>query len=160
MKKKVIKTNAVRMIEQKKIPYTVHEYEWDEQNLDAMHVAHDMGVSPEEIYKTIVLHGDKTGYLAACVAGDMELNLKALAKVSGNKKVELIPVKDLEKLTGYVRGGCSPIGMKKQFPTYIDEVAKEQKTIRVSGGKRGIQIELTPEDLQKMTRAIWFINNG
>ncbi len=160
MKKKVIKTNAIRMIEQKNIPYTVHEYDWDENNLDARHVARNMGILPEEIYKTIVLHGDKTGYIVACVASDMELNLKNLAKVSGNKKVELIPVKDLEKLTGYMRGGCSPIGMKKIFPTYIDEVAQLQKTIRVSGGKRGIQIEITPENLQKMTQAIWFINNG
>ena len=159
MKKKAnIKTNAIRMVERQKVQYQIFEYEWDEEHLDAVHVSEQMGISVDQVYKTIVLHGDKTGYLVACVAADHELNLKALAKASKNKKVELIPVAQLESLTGYIRGGCSPVGMKKSFPTYIDLRAKEQETIRVSAGKRGIQMELRPEDLQQLTRAEWFDN--
>lgn len=159
MKKKAnIKTNAIRMIEKAKVAYNIYEYPWDENHLDAIHVSHEMGVAVEQVYKTIVLHGDKTGYLVACIAANLELNLKALARISKNKKVELIPVSQLESLTGYIRGGCSPIGMKKQFPTYIDRRAMEQSAIRVSGGKRGIQVELTPLALQQLTRAEWFEN--
>lgn len=157
-KKSNIKTNAIRMIEKAKVSYAIHEYPWDENHLDAIHVSHEMGVSVEQVYKTIVLHGDKTGYLVACIAAHLELNLKALAKVSKNKKVELIPVSQLESLTGYIRGGCSPIGMKKHFPTFIDERAQLQPSIRISGGKRGIQVELTPGDLQGLTNAVWFDN--
>lgn len=159
MKKKAnIKTNAIRMVERQKVQYQIFEYEWDEEHLDAVHVSEQMGISVDQVYKTIVLNGDKTGYLVACVAANHELNLKALAKASNNKKVELIPVSQLESLTGYIRGGCSPVGMKKSFPIYIDLRAKEQDTIRVSAGKRGIQMELRPEDLQQLTRAEWFDN--
>lgn len=159
MKKKAnIKTNAIRMIESAKLPYEIHEYPWDENHLDAIHVSHEMGISVDQVYKTIVLHGDKTGYLVACIAANHELNLKALAKISGNKRVELLPVAQLEGLTGYIRGGCSPIGMKKKFPTFIDERAQLQPSIRVSGGKRGIQVQLSPTDLQQLTQAKWFDN--
>ena len=157
-KKKVIKTNAVRMVEQAKIPYVIHEYDVDTAHLDALHAADGMGISVEEVYKTIVLTGDRTGHLVACIAAHKELDLKQVAKISGNKRVELLSLDQLEPLTGYVRGGCSPIGMKKKFPTFIEESAMQHKTIRISAGKRGLQMELAPKDLQKMTEATLFNN--
>lgn len=157
-KKKVIKTNAVRMVEQAKIPYVIHEYDVDTAHLDALHAADGMGIPVEEVYKTIVLIGDRTGHLVACIAAHKELDLKQVAKISGNKRVELLSLNQLEALTGYVRGGCSPIGMKKKFPTFIEESAMHHKTIRISAGKRGLQMELAPKDLQKMTEATLFNN--
>lgn len=157
-KKKVIKTNAVRMVEQAKIPYVIHEYDVDTAHLDALHAADGMGIPVEEVYKTIVLTGDRTGHLVACIAAHKELDLKQVAKISGNKRVELLSLDQLEPLTGYVRGGCSPIGMKKKFPTFIEESAMHHKTIRISAGKRGLQMELAPKDLQKMTEATLFNN--
>lgn len=157
-KKKVIKTNAVRMVEQAKIPYVIHEYDVDTAHLDALHAADGMGIPVEEVYKTIVLTGDRTGHLVACIAAHKELDLKQVAKISGNKRVELLSLDQLEPLTGYVRGGCSPIGMKKKFPTFIEESAIHHKTIRISAGKRGLQMELAPKDLQKMTEATLFNN--
>ena len=157
-KKKVIKTNAVRMVEQAKITYVIHEYDVDTAHLDALHAADGMGIPVEEVYKTIVLTGDRTGHLVACIAAHKELDLKQVAKISGNKKVELLSLDQLEPLTGYVRGGCSPIGMKKKFPTFIEESAMQNETIRISAGKRGLQMELAPKDLQKMTEATLFNN--
>ena len=157
-KKKVIKTNAVRMVEQAKIPYVIHEYDVDTAHLDALHAADGMGIPVEEVYKTIVLTGDRTGHLVACIAAHKELDLKQVAKISGNKRVELLSLDQLEPLTGYVRGGCSPIGMKKKLPTFIEESAMHHKTIRISAGKRGLQMELAPKDLQKMTEATLFNN--
>ena len=157
-KKKVIKTNAVRMVEQAKIPYVIHEYDVDTAHLDVLHAADGMGIPVEEVYKTIVLTGDRTGHLVACIAAHKELDLKKVAKISGNKRVELLSLDQLEPLTGYVRGGCSPIGMKKKFPTFIEESAMHHKTIRISAGKRGLQMELAPKDLQKMTEATLFNN--
>lgn len=157
-KKKVIKTNAVRMVEQAKIPYVIHDYDVDTAHLDALHAADGMGIPVEEVYKTIVLTGDRTGHLVACIAAHKELDLKQVAKISGNKRVELLSLDQLEPLTGYVRGGCSPIGMKKKFPTFIEESAMHHKTIRISAGKRGLQMELAPKDLQKMTEATLFNN--
>ena len=158
-KKKVIKTNAVRMVEQANVPYAIHEYDVDTAHLDAVHAADGMGISVDEVYKTIVLTGDKTGHLVACIAAHLELDLKTIAKVSGNKRVELLSLDKLEPLTGYVRGGCSPIGMKKKFPTYIEHHAMEQKTIRISAGKRGLQLEIAPQDLQQLTQATVFENH-
>ena len=157
-KKKVIKTNAVRMVEQAKISYIIHEYDVDTAHLDALHAADGMGIPVEEVYKTIVLTGDRTGHLVACIAAHKELDLKQVAKISGNKRVELLSLDQLEPLTGYVRGGCSPIGMKKKFPTFIEESAMQNETIRISAGKRGLQMELAPKDLQKMTEATLFNN--
>lgn len=159
-KKKVIKTNAVRMVEQAKISYVIHEYDVDTAHLDALHAADGMGIPVEEVYKTIVLTGDRTGHLVACIAAHKELDLKQVAKISGNKKVELLSLDQLEPLTGYVRGGCSPIGMKKKFPTFIEESVMQNETIRISAGKRGLQMELAPKDLQKMTEATLFNNAG
>lgn len=151
MKKK--KTNVQRMLDKEDIAYSTHEYEWSEEHLDAETAAENANITLEKVYKTLVIVGDKTGTLVACINAEDELDLKALAKVSGNKKVEMLPMKELEKTTGYIRGGCSPIGMKKSFPTYIDIRAKTTDTIIVSAGKRGAQIELAPNDLIKLTNA-------
>ncbi|MBF2665028.1 Cys-tRNA(Pro) deacylase [Listeria seeligeri] len=146
------KTNACRMLEQQKIPYQLREYAWSEDSLDARHVALETGDDPAHIFKTIVLTGDKTGNIVACIPGNKSIDLKEIAKISGNKKCELIPVNTLEKLTGYVRGGCSPIGMKKLFPTFIDRSAEELETILISAGKRGLQIVIAPTDLKQIIR--------
>lgn len=130
-KKKIVKTNAIRMVEQKKIPYTEHEYEWDENHLSASSVAEQLPESQSRIFKTLVAVGNVTGPLVAVIPGEAELNLKKLAKVSGNKKVEMLHLKDLEATTGYIRGGCSPIGMKKLFPTYLDQIAENYDQIIV-----------------------------
>ena len=150
-KKKIVKTNAIRMVEQKKIPYTEHEYEWDESHLSASSVAEQLPESQSRIFKTLVAVGNVTGPLVAVIPGEAELNLKKLAKVSGNKKVEMLHLKDLEATTGYIRGGCSPIGMKKLFPTYLDQIAENYDQIIVSAGRRGLQMELAPQDICALT---------
>ncbi|MGM9902641.1 MAG: Cys-tRNA(Pro) deacylase [Enterococcus sp.] len=152
-KKKQVKTNAIRMVEQKKVAYTEYEYEWDENNLSATAVASQLRESDSPIFKTLVAVGNVTGPIVAVIPGDNELDLKKLAKVSGNKKVEMLHLKDLEKTTGYIRGGCSPIGMKKQFPTFIEETAQNYPEIIISAGKRGLQIELAPKDIAELTHA-------
>ncbi|MEB6064109.1 Cys-tRNA(Pro) deacylase [Enterococcus gallinarum] len=148
---KVKKTNAIRMVEQKKISYQEYTYEWSEDHLDAGSVAQQIA-HPEAIYKTLVAVGNKTGPIVAVIPGDHELDLKKIAKASGNKKVEMLHLRDLEETTGYIRGGCSPIGMKKLFPTYIDESARHLEEIIISAGKRGLQIGLSPTDLSKLVR--------
>lgn len=150
-KKKSVKTNAIRLIEQQKIPYVEHQYEWSEDHLSATEVSEQLGVQ-ENIYKTLVAVGNKTGPLVAVIPGNRELDLKKIAKVSNNKKVEMLHLRDLEATTGYIRGGCSPVGMKKLFPTYIDQSAASLATIIVSAGRRGLQMELAPQDLIKITR--------
>ena len=150
-KKKIVKTNAIRMVEQKKIPYTEHEYEWDENHLSASSVAEQLPESQSRIFKTLVAVGNVTGPLVAVIPGEAELNLKKLAKVTGNKKVEMLHLKDLEATTGYIRGGCSPIGMKKLFPTYLDQIAENYDQIIVSAGRRGLQMELAPQDICALT---------
>ncbi|MGI8170407.1 Cys-tRNA(Pro) deacylase [Enterococcus lactis] len=150
-KKKIVKTNAIRMVEQKKIPYTEHEYEWDENHLSASSVAEQLPENQSRIFKTLVAVGNVTGPLVAVIPGEAELNLKKLAKVSGNKKVEMLHLKDLEATTGYIRGGCSPIGMKKLFPTYLDQIAENYDQIIVSAGRRGLQMELAPQDICALT---------
>ncbi|MFS1234321.1 Cys-tRNA(Pro) deacylase [Enterococcus lactis] len=150
-KKKIVKTNAIRMVEQKKIPYTEHEYEWDENHISASSVAEQLPESQSRIFKTLVAVGNVTGPLVAVIPGEAELNLKKLAKVSGNKKVEMLHLKDLEATTGYIRGGCSPIGMKKLFPTYLDQIAENYDQIIVSAGRRGLQMELAPQDICALT---------
>lgn len=149
-KKKKEKTNAVRLVEQHDISYKEYEYSWGEDQLSAEHVANELNQNIAQIFKTLVAVGNKTGALVAEVPGNQELDLKKIAKISQNKKVEMLHLKDLEKTTGYIRGGCSPIGMKKQFPTYIDTSAQDFSSILVSAGKRGLQIELAPEDLANL----------
>lgn len=144
MAKKTEKTNAARLLDKAGITYKLVPYEVDENDLAAQHVADSLGQDIVCVFKTLVLHGDRTGYVVCVIPGNMEVDLKALAKVSGNKKVEMIPMKDLLSITGYIRGGCSPIGMKKRFPTYFHTTALQQKVIYVSAGVRGLQIEIVP----------------
>ena len=144
---KVQKTNAARLLDKAKIPYTLIPYEFDENDLAAQHVADSLGQDIAKVFKTLVLHGDKTGHIVCVVPGNTEVDLKALAKVSGNKKVEMIAMKDLLSVTGYIRGGCSPIGMKKLFPTYFHSTATDFDHIYVSAGVRGLQLEISPSDL-------------
>lgn len=143
----MIKTNAMRMLDKAKIAYETREYEVDEQDLSGSHAADMMGVEHENVLKTLVLKGEKTGYFVCCIPVDGELDLKKVAKVTGNKKVEMISVKDLLSITGYIRGGCSPIGMKKQFPTYIDDSAINSSEIVISAGLRGHQLVIPPQTL-------------
>jgi Cys-tRNA(Pro)/Cys-tRNA(Cys) deacylase len=154
MKKHQIKTNAVRITEKHGISYELREYEVDENDLSGMNVAEKIGMSPEQVFKTLVVHGDKTGHFMACIPTDSELDLKELAKISGNKKVELIPVKDINSLTGYIRGGVSPIGAKKPFKVYLDESAFKCQSISVSAGVRGCQMIINPKDLSKVVEIV------
>ena len=153
MAKKIEKTNAARLLDKAKISYNLIPYEFDENDLAAQHVADSLGQDIAKVFKTLVLHGDKTGYIVCVIPGDKEVDLKGLAKVSGNKKVEMIPMKDLLSVTGYIRGGCSPIGMKKRFPTFIHSSATEHDVIYVSAGVRGLQVEINPEDLISYVQA-------
>ena len=147
MAKKIEKTNAARLLDKAGLKYNLIPYEFDENDLAVQHVADCLGQDIARVFKTLVLHGDKTGYVVCVVPGNCEVDLKALAKASGNKKVEMILMKDLLSVTGYIRGGCSPIGMKKRFPTYFHTSALEHQTIFVSAGVRGMQIEIAPADL-------------
>ncbi|MCL6495730.1 MAG: Cys-tRNA(Pro) deacylase [Ignavibacterium sp.] len=147
------KTNAIRILESHKINFDIVEYEVDENDLSGETVAEKIGANHEEVFKTLVAKGDKTGYCVFCIPVNFELNLKKAAKASDNKSVELIKVKELFPLTGYIRGGCSPIGMKKQFPTFIDETAQLFEKIFVSAGVRGMQIHINADDLKNITSA-------
>ena len=153
MAKKIEKTNAARLLDKARIEYNLIPYEFDENDLAAQHVADSLGQDIACVFKTLVLHGDRTGHIVCVVPGNMEVNLKSLAKVSGNKKVEMIAMKDLLAVTGYIRGGCSPIGMKKKFPTYFHSTALEQEKIYVSAGVRGLQIEIASSALMNFVGA-------
>lgn len=154
MAKKTDKTNAARLLDKAGIAYRLIPYEFDENDLAAQHVAESLNQPIEQVFKTLVLHGDRTGHIVCVVPGNGEVDLKALAKVSGNKKVEMILMKDLLGVTGYIRGGCSPIGMKKRFPTYIHSSATDFNVIYISAGVRGLQIEISPSDLISFTGAV------
>ena len=147
MAKKIEKTNAARLLDKAGVSYKLIPYEFDENDLAAQHVADSLGQDIARVFKTLVLHGDRTGHVVCVVPGNAEVDLKALAKASGNKRVEMIPMKDLLSVTGYIRGGCSPVGMKKRFPTYFHTTALNFETIYVSAGVRGLQIEIAPADL-------------
>ena len=150
---RIEKTNAARLLDRAKIAYELIPYRVDEEHLAATHVAEQLGEDIACVFKTLVLKGDRTGYFVCVVPGDHEVDLKAAAKVSGNKKVDLIPMKELLPVTGYIRGGCSPIGMKKAFPTYIHASASEHPFIYISAGVRGLQLNLAPADLAAYVRA-------
>jgi Cys-tRNA(Pro)/Cys-tRNA(Cys) deacylase len=152
-KEKISKTNVARLLDKVKIKYELIPYEVDENDLSAIHVAKSLGENIEKVFKTIVLHGDKTGYFVCVVPGEHEIDLKKVAKVSGNKKCEPIPMKELLSTTGYIRGGCSPIGMKKTFPTFIHDTAKDMDYFYISAGQRGLQAKLSPVGLAKYIRA-------
>ncbi|MGA7838201.1 MAG: Cys-tRNA(Pro) deacylase [Ignavibacteriaceae bacterium] len=149
------KTNAARILETSRVTHTTHEYEVDENDLGGISVAEKIDADPDSVFKTLVASGDKNGITVFCIPVTAELNLKKAAAASGNKKIEMLKVKDLFPATGYIRGGCSPIGMKKDFPTYIDETSQIFDTIFVSAGVRGTQICLAPSDLQNITNALF-----
>ncbi len=144
---KVVKTNAMRLLDAAKISYEVLTYEVNENDLSGGHIASQIGLPPEMVFKTLVAKGDKTGYLVFCIPVAAEIDLRAAAALTGNKKIEMVHVKELLGLTGYIRGGCSPIGMKKKFPTYFDATAAEQGKITVSAGVRGAQLLVGREAL-------------
>ena len=150
-KKKQQKTNAARILDKLGIDYELKEYEVDESDLSAVHMAESVGMPIEQVYKTLVVRGDKTGILMAVIQGDLEVDLKALAAASGNKRAEMVHLNEVFALTGYIRGGCSPLGAKKDYPVYIDERAQSQERIAVSAGKRGEQLFLAPADLVAAT---------
>ena len=144
---KIEKTNAARILDQGKIIYSLIPYEVDEADLSAVHVASQLNEPIEKVFKTLVLKGDKTGFFVCVIPGAEEVDLKKAALISGNKNCEMIPLKELLPITGYIRGACSPIGMKKHFPTYIHETCLNYETIYVSAGKRGLQLLVSPKDL-------------
>ena len=150
---RVEKTNAARLLDRAKIAYELIPYQVDEEHLAATHVAEQLGEEIGCVFKTLVLKGDRTGYFVCVVPGRHEVDLKAAAKVSGNKKADLIPMKELLPVTGYIRGGCSPIGMKKSFPTYIHATAADHSFIYISAGVRGLQLKIAPADLAAYVRA-------
>lgn len=155
---KVKKTNAARILDELGIAYTLKEYKVDEEHLDALFVANEVGMPANQVFKTLCARGDKTGILFGVIKGNGELNLKALAKASGNKRVEMVHLKEVQPLTGYIRGGVSPLGAKKEYPVYLDSTAEQWPQIAVSAGHRGLQIILAPGDLLKATRGSYFDN--
>ncbi|MDD4971463.1 MAG: Cys-tRNA(Pro) deacylase [Paludibacter sp.] len=144
---KLEKTNAARILDREKIDYSLIPYEVDEDDLSAVHVAGQLNEPIEKVFKTLVLKGDKTGYFVCIIPGAEEVDLKKSAMISGNKNCEMIPMKELLPITGYIRGACSPIGMKKHFPTYIHDTCLNYDAIYVSAGKRGFQLLISPKDL-------------
>ena len=147
------KTNAARKLDELKINYRILEYRVDEEHLDAVHVAAEVGMPSNQVFKTLCVRGDKNGVMFAVIPGDGELDLKALARVSGNKRAELVALKEVLPLTGYIRGGCSPLGAKKNYPVYMDQTSNDWDEIAISAGQRGMQILAAPQDLQKATNA-------
>ena len=147
------KTNVMRLLDAAKITYRAKEYAYDENDLSGLHAAEGIGEPAEQIFKTLVARGEKQGYLVFCIPVCCELDLKKAAKAAKDKKVELIAVRELLPLTGYIRGGCSPIGMKKQYPTVIQECAANFDKVYVSGGRIGTTLCMAPEDLKKVSRA-------
>lgn len=145
------KTNAQRILEQKKIPYVGHTYDTGDGHIDGVAVAHKLGLPVEKVFKTLVTRGASKGIFVFVVPVAQELDLKAAARAVGEKSVEMVQVRELTPLTGYVRGGCSPVGMKKSYPTVADASALQQETIVMSGGRIGDQIELSPQGLQTAT---------
>ncbi len=154
-KQKINKTNVARLLDKAGVKYDLIPYEVDESDLSAVHVAAQLGEDIDCVFKTIVLHGDRTGYFVCVLPGEHEVDLKMAAKVSGNKKCELLPMKELLPTTGYIRGGCSPLGMKKHFSTYLHESAATLPFIYISAGQRGLQVKLAPADLLREARAEW-----
>jgi len=149
----MVKTNVMRMLSAAKIPFEVMEYPVDESDLSGIYIADQIGLPRAQVFKTLVAKGDKTGHLVFCIPCAEELELRHAASITGNKKIEMVHVKDLLGLTGYIRGGCSPIGMKKKFPTYVDESALTFERITVSAGVRGAQLLLNTAELLQFTQA-------
>ena len=150
---KIEKTNAARILDKAKIKYDLIPYDVDEDDLSAVHVAAKLNEPIEKVFKTLVLHGDKTGYFVCVIPGGEEVDLKKASAISGNKNCRMIPMKELFPVTGYIRGACSPVGMKKHFPTYIHESCRDFEQVYVSAGKRGLQLMIAPADLIAEVRA-------
>lgn len=144
---KTEKTNAARLLDAAKIEYELIPYDYTEEDLSAQHVAAELGEDIETVFKTLVLRGDRNGYFVCVMSGDLEVDLKVAARISGNKSCEMVHVRELLPLTGYIRGGCSPIGMKKAFPTFVYESALLFDHIYISAGVRGLQLKIAPRDL-------------
>ncbi len=149
------KTNVLRILDSKNVEYSIFEYDVDEESLDAVTVAEKIGADPDQVFKTLIARGDGNSIFIFVIPGQYGLDLKKAAKVSGNKKIEMIKMKEILPLTGYIRGGCSPIGMKKQYPTFIDESAVVFPEIIFSAGKRGIQVKLPPFTLASISNAVF-----
>ena len=147
------KTNVARLLDKAKIHYELVPYTVDENNLAADHVAEELGEDINQVFKTLILHGDRSGHFVCVVPGNTEVDLKKAAKAAGAKKAEMIPMKELLPLTGYIRGGCSPIGMKKPFPTFFHQTALDFDIIFVSAGVRGLQLKINPQDLISYVKA-------
>ena len=150
---KIEKTNGARLLDKEKVAYELIPYEVDEEDLSAVHVAESLGEDIKTVFKSLVLKGDKSGYFVCVIPGAEELDLKAAAKISGNKNCDMIPMKELLPTTGYIRGACSPFGMKKLFPTYIHQSVMDYPFVYVSAGKRGLQIKVSPQDLIRLSKA-------
>lgn len=148
-----MKTNAMRILDSLSIPYSVHTYQWDEEHLDAVHAAESAGLDPERVYKTIVMRNSEKRIFVFCLPAEFGISLKKARALTGSREIDLIRMDELMPLTGYIRGGCSPLGMRKHYPTYISELAALEETIYVSGGQRGVQIELRPDDLARAAEA-------
>jgi Cys-tRNA(Pro)/Cys-tRNA(Cys) deacylase len=152
--KDVKKTNAARRLDELNIPYEIIRFEADESDLSAERAADDAGMPREAVYKTLVLRGDRTGVLEACIPAGFELDLKQLAVLSGNKSVAMVPMKELTALTGYVRGGCSPIGGRKRYPVYVFEDMMSRDQVAINAGSRGVLFLMSPRDLVEVTGAV------
>ncbi|AEC02252.1 Cys-tRNA(Pro) deacylase [Parasphaerochaeta coccoides] len=151
MKNDIPKTNAMRILEKLGIPYTTVTYSWSEDHLDAVHASQTAGLDPGTVFKTIVMRDTEKNIFVFCVPAAFSVNPKKARQLTGSHELTLVKLDELQRVTGYIRGGCSPIGMKKQFPTFIEEVALVQEKIYVSAGVRGVQLGLSPQDLQRAT---------
>lgn len=149
------KTNVIRLLEAAGFAFETKEYPVDENDLSAVHAADALGIEPDSVFKTIVLRGERTGPFVCVVPGPAEVDLKKAARAAGDKRATPLPLKELEPLTGYIRGGCSPIGMKKKFPTFIDETALVFDRISISAGKRGVQAIIAPSDIAALAGAVF-----
>lgn len=149
------KTNAIRLLEQAGVSYEARIYPVDESDLSGTHAAAVLGMPADQVFKTLLLRGAKTGYFVCCIPVDQEVDLKKAAKAAGDKKAEMLPMKDLLPVTGYLRGGCSPVGMKKKFPTFFDASAQKWDRISVSAGTRGEMVLVEPERLRELTGAVY-----
>lgn len=154
MAKKLEKTNAARLLDRAKIGYELIPYTVDENDLAAAHVAEELGEKIEQVFKTLVLRGDRNGHFVCVIPGDKEVDLKKAARLSGNKSAQMIPMKELLPTTGYIRGGCTPIGMKKRFSTFLHATCEEFDHIFISAGVRGLQLKIAPTDLVRYTEAV------
>lgn len=147
------KTNAMRILESMGIEYEVLSYDWDEEHLDAVHASQTAGLLPQQVFKTIVMQDDSKNVYVFCLPADFSVSLKKARALTGSKDIDLIKITQLQDLTGYVRGGCSPLGMKKHYPTFVEELAQLEEYIFVSAGQRGLQLKLRPEDLVRAANA-------